>query len=225
MPRHRDTEREQIQTETRRLLLQAATEEFAREGYAGANINRIARAAGFAKGTIYNYFESKQALMLAIIDATAKAHFDFVAGAVLQEGEPARRLERFFEAGFAFVSQHVAPALVMVNTLFGPEAVFKKQMYRAYQPMFELVGRDIVAAGVAQQRFRPVDPAATATLLMTLYLGSGSQIDAQGQPWLDPGEVAAFALHALQQGQLHTSGAAGPNTGDHERPGFEGAQQ
>ena len=38
------------------MLVDTATAEFAREGYNGANINRISLAAGFAKGTIYNYF-------------------------------------------------------------------------------------------------------------------------------------------------------------------------
>ena len=65
MPRHKDAERETVMSETRRLLLAAATREFAREGYAGANVNRISKAAGFAKGTIYNYFSSKRALDLA----------------------------------------------------------------------------------------------------------------------------------------------------------------
>jgi len=74
MPRHKDAEREQVMSQTRQLLLEAAAEEFAREGYAGANINRISRAAGFAKGTIYNYFSSKRALMLALIDAIAETH-------------------------------------------------------------------------------------------------------------------------------------------------------
>ena len=41
MPRHKDKDKEDIKSETRSLLLQAATEEFAREGYASANINSI----------------------------------------------------------------------------------------------------------------------------------------------------------------------------------------
>jgi AcrR family transcriptional regulator len=75
MPRYKETDRQESMGRTRQLLLQAATAEFAREGYAGANINRISRAAGFAKGTIYNYFPSKRALMLALMDEIARAHF------------------------------------------------------------------------------------------------------------------------------------------------------
>ena len=56
MPRPPKNTREQVLNQTRQQLLQAAAEEFAGRGYSGANINRISLAAGFAKGTIYNYF-------------------------------------------------------------------------------------------------------------------------------------------------------------------------
>jgi len=201
MARHKDAERDQVAGETRQLLLQAAAEEFAREGFGGANVNRISRAAGFAKGTIYNYFDSKRALMLALIDETARAHVDFVAGWVRQEQDPRRRLAAFFEAGFAFIESYLAQGLVMIQTLYGPDLEFKERMYAGYQPMFGLVGQEIVAAGIAQGDFRPVDAGVTGTLLMTLYLGAGSQIGPDGRAWMDPGEVATFAWHALAQNQ------------------------
>ena len=197
-PRYKDAEREKAMSETRRSLLEAAAEEFAREGYVGANINRISRAAGFAKGTIYNYFSSKRALMLALIDEVAGIHLDLVAGEVQQEEDPSRRLERFFQAGFAFVSQHYAQARVLINTIYGPDAEFKAYLYTAYQPMFELVGRDIIAPGIAKGVFRQVDTDTTAMLLMTIYLGTAAQVDDKARSWLDPAQVAEFALRALR---------------------------
>jgi len=198
MARHKEAERETVLSETRRLLLEAATTEFAREGYDGANINRISKAAGFAKGTIYNYFPSKRGLMLALIDEVSESHIDFVLEQVQEEGDPGHRLERFFEAGFAFISDHLAQARVMINTLYGPDVEFKAHMYQAYQPLFQLVSNDIIAAGISRGVFREVDPDATAALLMTIYLGAGSQVDEDGRAWLDPSQVAAFALNALR---------------------------
>jgi AcrR family transcriptional regulator len=199
-PRYRKDDRDQALHRTRQLLLDAAAEEFAREGYVGANINRISRAAGFAKGTVYNYFASKQALMEALIDHVAEMHLDHVAQWVEKETAPDRRLERFFEAGFGFVSQHLAPARAIITTLYGPHAAFRMHMFQAYQPMFQFVSQEIVAPGVAQGVFRDVNPEATAVLLMNVYLGTGSQVDDSGRPWLDPGQVADFALHALRRG-------------------------
>lgn len=43
MARHKDTERDKVLGETRQSLLEAAAEEFARQGYNGANINRISK--------------------------------------------------------------------------------------------------------------------------------------------------------------------------------------
>lgn len=188
-------------TETRQLLLEAATQEFAREGYAGANINRISKAAGFAKGTIYNYFPSKRDLMLALIDQISALHLEYIDERVRQEDDPARRLEQFFEAGFAFVADYLPQARVMINNLYGPDAEFKETMFRAYLPMFDLVGREIIAPGVAQGVFRQVDPATTAQLLMTIYLGMASQPDDEGRTWIQPRQVAEFVSNALRREQ------------------------
>ena len=207
MPRHKEAERQEIMGQTRQLLLQAATKEFAREGYVGANINRISRAAGFAKGTIYNYFDSKRALMLALIDEIARAHFDFVSERVAQEDDPARRLERFFEAGFAWVTGNLDQAQVMITTLNVPDTEFKLHMFQAYQPMFELVGRDIIAVGVERGIFRQVEPVAEARLLMTIYLGVCSQLNEHGRPWFSPDEVTELLLDGLrEQGQARGGG-------------------
>src|SRR5260370_17572423 len=59
---------------TRRRLLAAAAQEFARAGLERASVDAISLAAGYAKGTIYNYFPSKEELFLAVVeDASAQA--------------------------------------------------------------------------------------------------------------------------------------------------------
>jgi AcrR family transcriptional regulator len=199
MARHKKEDRDRIFKDTRQMLLEAAAEEFARHGYVGANINRISLAAGFAKGTIYNYFESKQALMLALINEIAVTHFKFIADQVSQESNLVRRLERFFEAGFDWVTNHLAQTKVIFITLNGPEMEFKQYMYQAYQPMLQLVGKDILAAGMEQGIFRQVEAASTAGLLMTIYLGSISYLDEEGRLWMTPSQVTDFVLNALRQ--------------------------
>ena len=56
---------------TRRRLLDAATEEFAAYGIAGARVDRIAAAAKSNKAQIYHYFGSKEALFDAVFGAMA----------------------------------------------------------------------------------------------------------------------------------------------------------
>jgi AcrR family transcriptional regulator len=199
MPRHKETERYQIRSETRRLLLDAATAEFAQEGYNGANINRISKAAGFAKGTVYNYFPSKRALMLALIDEIAAAHHQFVAEQVRQEGNPVRRLQRFFGAGLEWITHNLSQGRVMLTMLNGPDAEFKLRMWQGYEPMFQLIIDDILAPGMEQGVFRQEDRVKTAGLLMTLYLGIGSSVDEAGESWLASEWIANLMLDGLRE--------------------------
>jgi len=61
-------------------ILQAAREVFKQNGYAKAHVAEIAQLAGVAKGTVYLYFESKQAML----DALCDRYQEMVADALLQ---------------------------------------------------------------------------------------------------------------------------------------------
>jgi hypothetical protein len=117
-------------------------------------------------------------------------------------------LKRFFSAGFAFVEQHPAQARTIINVVYGPDDEFKQRVYQAYNRLFALIIQDIVGAGIAGGDFRPVDPDMTAALLMTIYLGSCSQLDADGKIWLGPDQVVTFILGGLR-GQDHLSEGEG----------------
>jgi hypothetical protein len=71
-------------------------------------------------------------------------------------------------------------------------------MSDTYQPMFFLVADEILAAGMRQGQFRALNPVATATLLMTIYLGTASQVDTGGKIYLDSHQVSKFVLRAVQ---------------------------
>ena len=64
----KDTLQAQLIAARRNQILDAATKVFAAKGFHPTTIRDIAREAGIADGTIYNYFENKTALMLGILD-------------------------------------------------------------------------------------------------------------------------------------------------------------
>ncbi len=68
---------ETLKTKTnslRRLhILEAAIKVFAEKGFHAATIKDVAAEAGVADGTIYNYFESKTALLMGILDPRGDA--------------------------------------------------------------------------------------------------------------------------------------------------------
>jgi AcrR family transcriptional regulator len=60
--------RGEAQARTRRLVMQAAAQVFARKGFAGASIEDIAAAAGFSRGAVYSNFTDKADLFFALLE-------------------------------------------------------------------------------------------------------------------------------------------------------------
>ena len=50
------------------LILIAAEQEFARRGFDGASIGRIARSAGVARANVHYYFKSREKLYLRVLE-------------------------------------------------------------------------------------------------------------------------------------------------------------
>jgi len=75
-----DTAQQRLATRRRDQILDAAAIVFAERGFHPTTIRDIARRAGIADGTIYNYFDSKAALLFGI--------FDRMGAAVRQEATP-----------------------------------------------------------------------------------------------------------------------------------------
>ena len=59
--------RDRQKQQRERRIVKAAEKLFARKGYAEVAMEDVAASAGLAVGTIYNYFPSKSALLLAIV--------------------------------------------------------------------------------------------------------------------------------------------------------------
>lgn len=66
---------EEIREEKRRTIMNAALELFAKEGFHSSTISKIAEKANISKGLIYNYFDSKEELLNAILDYGFKQMF------------------------------------------------------------------------------------------------------------------------------------------------------
>ena len=76
MPRISAQQKDQV----RSRLLENAAKTFAEKGLEGASIDDIATGAGFAKGTIYNYFKSKEALFGAVLTEACRESVESIAG-------------------------------------------------------------------------------------------------------------------------------------------------
>jgi AcrR family transcriptional regulator len=80
----------EIREEKMTLIMDVALQHFANEGYFKSTITHIAKRAGISKGLMYNYFESKEALLMAIVNRSVKEiynYFDINRDGYLSEEE------------------------------------------------------------------------------------------------------------------------------------------
>lgn len=90
-------------------------------------------------------------------------------------------------------------ATVIIQAVYGPDREFKQRVFEAYGGLQALIGQDIVGAGVAWGDFCPVDPEATVALVMSVYWGSCSMLEADGKFRITADQATDFVLQGLRQ--------------------------
>ena len=89
----------------RALIVEAAREVFAEQGYAGASMEEIARRAGITKATLYDHFSSKQALHLWLLDRQREELNRIGREQMSGAGTLEERVARTFDAFFRHVNE------------------------------------------------------------------------------------------------------------------------
>jgi AcrR family transcriptional regulator len=81
-------------TQTKKRLLEAAADEFAERGVAGARVDRIAQQAGCNKALIYAYFGSKEQLFEAVFESLV---LSFVEGSPITPDDLPEYVGKLFD--------------------------------------------------------------------------------------------------------------------------------
>ncbi|HZE31588.1 MAG TPA: TetR/AcrR family transcriptional regulator [Actinoallomurus sp.] len=79
-------------------ILTAAQRLIELRGYSALGVAEICKAAGVPKGSFYYFFESKEAMALAVIDEQWTGQRDEWTAILDGDGEPLDRIRRLFEA-------------------------------------------------------------------------------------------------------------------------------
>ena len=104
MPRNEEQYR-QIRFKKHELILNTALELFAEKGFHTTSIEQIAKKAGISKGLTYNYFESKNSILDAILKKgfdAIYAHFDLNHDGILTKDE----FEFFIRKSFRVITEN-----------------------------------------------------------------------------------------------------------------------
>ena len=148
-------------------IVAAALETFVEKGFAATRLDDVAARAGVSKGTVYLYFESKDALFKAAIDAAMTPAVE-AAEALANDGErPAADLLRDFVDGWwSMVGATAAgglPKLLVAESGNFPDIAhwFHESIIRRAQRALA----SIIELGVARGDFRSVSPMLAARIV------------------------------------------------------------
>ncbi len=149
-------------------LTAAALSLFAEKGYAATRLEEVAARAGVSKGTLYLYFDSKEALFKAVITEgilpvmeQGEATFEAL------RGDPVRLLKAILGGWWELIG---STELAGVPKLMIAESHNFPELTRFYYDEVISRGRALVEGalrlGIEQGLFRPVDVPATVQVLM-----------------------------------------------------------
>jgi TetR/AcrR family transcriptional repressor of mexJK operon len=113
---------------TRSAIVQTAADLFLRRGYAGTSMDMIAAEAGVARQTIYNQFESKEALFRAIFSAYAD---EAMIPLAIASRKGASLRATLLELARSHIAKALSPAKLALHRLVVAEAAQFPELGRA----------------------------------------------------------------------------------------------
>jgi AcrR family transcriptional regulator len=118
--------RRRLKPEQRReLIVQAAAEEFGRNGHRAARMEDIARAAGVTKAVLYDHFPDKGALHAAVVTGANNELLNAVAAAALQHDEPRERFRTALRTSFEIIAVRPDVRMLLLGEPGAPADVTK----------------------------------------------------------------------------------------------------
>ncbi|GAB4400100.1 MAG: hypothetical protein OHK0048_14770 [Rhodoferax sp.] len=188
-------------------LLAAALRLFVQRGYAATRVEDVARLAGVSKGTLFLYFESKEALLKAVIrDSISNRYEEWAKQITAFSGSSADLLRHCVSSWWEHIGRTPAGAVSRLMLTERPHLEHLVAFYRqeVVEPGNALIAQ-VLQRGVARGEFRPMDipcgvALVTAPMLWLALHHHCSVRDASSAPDWDPVRYLDTQLTLLLNG-------------------------
>ncbi|KKM09672.1 hypothetical protein SY88_17470 [Clostridiales bacterium PH28_bin88] len=182
----------------REQILEAAIQIFAHQGFHDAKVEEIAAAAGVGKGTVYEYFRSKEELFYEMLDFVRALYVDQFQKEVLTATGVNETLKRMFLNHLKFIYRHRDMARVLlVNHPVMDDKLYRWVLSRR-QEMLTFC-EELVRRGIASGEVREVNPAVAGLMIAGIFNSLGNQV-ALGETPADLPRFVSQALDVLMKG-------------------------
>jgi len=158
---------EAVRESRRKKIILAAQAEFARNGYYNTEVASIAEKAGVSKGTIYNYFDNKEAILLAVVNAGFEQLGERMRKISAEIADPVEKMSEALREYLKFFDSHKAFYRVLIR-----EAVHilpkVRDEYRGHVMAHVGYIEKLIKQGIASKRFVKVDARLAALCLIEM---------------------------------------------------------
>ncbi|MEE8336070.1 MAG: TetR/AcrR family transcriptional regulator [Candidatus Neomarinimicrobiota bacterium] len=121
---------DQLPAVKQKRIIDASIKEFSGNGYGSASLNKVVKAAGISKGSLFNYFNNKSSLFLFVYDIALKNVKQYLR-TVRDETEAQPffiRLEKIMHAGVDFISIHPRLARIYFRILYTSDSPHSQEI-------------------------------------------------------------------------------------------------
>ncbi|HTP72709.1 MAG TPA: TetR/AcrR family transcriptional regulator [Burkholderiaceae bacterium] len=169
--------------QTRARILAAAKAEFAHGGLGGARVDRIATGAGANKRMLYYYFDSKDGLFRAVLEAAYEHIRESEKALHLEEVDPPEAIRRLIAFTWNYYLEH-PEFLSLLNSANLHRAEHLRpssKVRRMHSPFVAMIGEILqrgVRAGVFRDGVDAVQLYISIAALAYFYLGNNYTLSA-----------------------------------------------
>ena len=140
---------------SRERILEAAMEEFARRGYAGASLNTVWAEKHISKGMIYHHFKDKDALYLLCVERCFDAMTAYLREAAADGSGSARaQLQRYFDSRLRFFAERPVLLGLFADASFDPPEHLRGEI-AGLRSGFDALNTDILTRLLDGETLRP----------------------------------------------------------------------
>ncbi|MCX5827733.1 MAG: TetR/AcrR family transcriptional regulator [Deltaproteobacteria bacterium] len=142
----------------RQEILDEAERIFAAKGFHAATMAEIAQGAGFAIGTLYQFFQGKEDLYVSMVTEKLQLMYQEIRGAVQAREDTLQKVEALVRANFLFIENNADFCTFFVRsdgaTLPDVSSALREQMIEAYLGQIQFI-EEIINKGIEAGIFQP----------------------------------------------------------------------
>lgn len=191
--------------ERRFQFVKTAQQLFYTKGYENTSVNDIIKAVGVSKGAFYHYFNSKQAVLEAVVDGIIQQSMGVIIPVVADPTlDAVTKFNRMRQISSGWKIDHKGELLAVSRILFSDENIRLQQRLRSegerlFAPELGKIIRQGVAEGVFETPF-PDDAAQYIMAIMRTVSEAFIEMLFYPEHYKDPVEQARRKFEAAQQG-------------------------